>query len=437
MGERRQSRSELPHAPLALVHPLSVPGAEVDGAALLAELPRELAAPALQLLRAVLAWSRDPAEAAAALDAAAMARLERRLLDRPRVQAPWAPLAVLAEAMGRPLTANPDQVAPACLAVCDWAVGEGAESTALAFAEAAALAWPGNARFAWVAGRMLREHGRMKHAERWLRRAHRVAVWTDDWESQARSLNSLGNVHYARGGFAVSRNMNTRALQLASRETMKKLEGEIRHDLFVIHAETGEADIAEMFASTAFEAYFPSHPRLPYLVHDVAQFWNEQGKFTRSLPILRALLCRLNEPGERLRTTAALARAAGGLRDFVLFEATLQDALRMAGEVHEPASTASAFFEIGLGGIDLSSREHAVAALDLALEHGAQATASDVVIRASEAMERAQRLVPRARSVGCAPACVQAPMSDTFVANILNYVSSSTTAGPSWTAAFA
>ena len=395
MGGRRRSSSELPHAPLELTHPLSICAADIPGTELLRELPPQVAPAALRLLRVVLAWSRDPAGAARALDTSALARPERDGSPLPE------PLADLAAALSPLSEALPNAVALAALGVCDWALDEGAECAALAFAEAAALAWPRNARLAWVVGRLHRSRGRMRDAERWLKRSHRVAVWTDDWESQARTLNSLGNLHHALGRFGASKETHGRALQIAERRAMRSLEGEVRHDLFVVYAETKDWQNAEAFARAAMESYLPAHPRLPYLVSDVAQSWNDRGHYQRALPLFRSLSCVLTEPGDRLRVVAGLARAAGGVGDRGEYERNSALAWRLAKEVKQPRAIAAALAEVGFGAVELCLPDQAVRALERAIELAQGCGAADVSVRASEALEKLAAGATRTSSTRC------------------------------------
>ena len=203
MAVRRRSDSELPHAPLELLHPLLLPGAEIPGAEIVGELGcTGDATTLLQLYRAVLAWSAHP-ENAPSFDRGAMERTEYALLSR-GPDALASPAGLLAGYMSRPETATQREVSWACICIADWATERGARGTALRFTEAAALAWPRHARYAWMVARMLRAQDRVRESEAWFRRAHRVAVWSDDWEAQARTLNSLGNLNLAIGRFPLA-----------------------------------------------------------------------------------------------------------------------------------------------------------------------------------------------------------------------------------------
>jgi len=139
-------------------------------------------------LRAVLRWVDA---GAAGVDPGAMAEWERELLLGSWDPGARLPLAVLARELAEPDGPEPERVAWACLCVTEWALESGAVAAGLAFAEAAARAWPDQGRYAWAAGRLLRAHGREEEAETWLRRAAQLAGRAGDWEGQARSLVEL------------------------------------------------------------------------------------------------------------------------------------------------------------------------------------------------------------------------------------------------------
>jgi hypothetical protein len=139
-------------------------------------------------LRTVLRWVEHGTRAfpAGELDA-----WERELLLGGWDPGARLPLAVLARELARPDGPDRERVAWACLCVTEWALETGAVATGLAFAEAAARAWPEQGRYAWAAGQLLRAHGDRHGADLWLRRAARAAERAGDWEGQARSRAGL------------------------------------------------------------------------------------------------------------------------------------------------------------------------------------------------------------------------------------------------------
>ena len=148
----------------------------------------EIAAAVERGLRAVLRWVD---EGAAAFAPGEMEEWERELLLGSWDPGARLPLAVLARELADPAGPGREQVAWACLCVTEWALESGAVAAGLAFAEAAARAWPEQGRYAWTAGCLMRAHGREEAAELWLRRAAQLAERAGDWEGQARSLAEL------------------------------------------------------------------------------------------------------------------------------------------------------------------------------------------------------------------------------------------------------
>jgi tetratricopeptide (TPR) repeat protein len=349
MSAPRRSAADLPRAPLELVHPFVLQGGAVTGAELLADPAGPRAVELLRVYRLVLAWTAGGGDP----DRDAVLRLEARFLSRLDHDALAAPLAVLAVALLDPAGADRSRVARACLCVAEWAVERNANQTAISFTQLAALACPTQARYAWMTGRFLRRQGSLRDAERWLRRTHRVAVWTGDPEASGLSLNSLGNLNLAAGRYQVARRLLFRALRVSRRHGLRHLEGEISHDLFVAHAERGEIAPAERFAIDAFAIYGSTHPRLPMLAHDVAQFWSERGCYWRTLPIFLALLPRFEHPAERARVLAGAARAAGALSLRSRFEDLWNDLQKVLSAVDDARTAASALHEVGIGAMSL------------------------------------------------------------------------------------
>jgi tetratricopeptide (TPR) repeat protein len=393
MKPRRSSEAPLPRSPLDFVYPLTIRAPGAEGGVVLAEVRDRYALAVLRALRLVLAWSRGPDLAAPVLRPGPLDRWEAEL-HAARIRKPLRmPLVALAAELRRPERADPQAVAQACFAICDWALGAGAEGTALLFAEAAALAWPTNARRAWIAGRMLRNRGRLREGELWLRRAARVAVWCADWETQDLALNSLGNLYLLQGAFPEARRYLSRALTLARRQNMKEREGAVAHDLCTVFTHLGEHSRAEELAVRAFHRYGDGHPNLPRLAHDVVHLWILQGQFRLALLVLRALSPLLRLPHERLRVLASTARAAGGCGDGAAFEAAWTEAWEL---VRQPAAEVRAtlsgvLIDLGYGAASFSDWERAIEALALGLDSARERGADDDAVEAETVLEIIRR----------------------------------------------
>lgn len=403
MTRRRQEDSdliglieglELPYEPLMFAHPLFVSAAEPEGFAMLPELPPERGPLVLGVYRAVLAWARGPRVALATLTPERMDPWEREALVEAYVCAQKdvpdtelvVHLAVILTELRRPEDADSDEVALRCLNVSDWALEKGMRETAMAFAELAAIAWPGHCRYAWIAGKVYRSFGRIREAEFWLLRANRLAVWYKDWELQAMSLNSLGNLYQMQGSFDVANELLIKTLRIASRYKLADRKGRVLHDLFVIAAERSDVDRAEKYATSAYEAYGPEHENVLKLAHDVAQFWLEQGYFSRALQVFRALLPYFDQPTDRLRMLASTARAVGACKEMELFEHLWMEAWSLISSLQDSPVLAAALTELGLGASSLSQWDHAAQALSQAIETSRARNQADITIRAEVAL---------------------------------------------------
>src|SRR4051812_12780537 len=301
MGARHGSGSDLPRAPLQMVHPAAIPGAAVPGAEIVAELESGEGVVLCSLFRAALAWSNDPAGPISEL-----AEVEEHALARLDDGDCWPAAALIAAQLagGR---VDRTRVAQACLCVAEWALERNAGGTALAYTLLAALVCPCHPRYAWAAGRMLRSHGRTREAEFWLTRSQRLAVWTGDACTQVKALNSLGVLACVRGSHATAEHRLAEALDLASRHGLREAEGEVLHDMMLVQLGRQDLVRAEEYAIRAVEKYLPGHHRLPALANDIACLWMDQGYFARALPVLRSVLVHLRDPAERFQTYAATA----------------------------------------------------------------------------------------------------------------------------------
>lgn len=367
--------------------PLTIPGGVVAGAEIVRELPPEVALPAWQALRSVLMWAaEEPGQRSDLFEPCAMADWERELLEADWEPDLRVPLAVLIGELSRPSQAAPDAIAHACLCVADWALENNGVATALAFAEAAALAWPQNPRYAWMAGRLLRTHGRLREAEQWLKRAARAAASDRDPDAHSLALNSLGIVHYDQGNYPKALSTLGDGLRVARKHRLRDREGEILHDLCCVATWKDDLESAEQFAREAFEIYRHGHKRLPALAHDVAVIWMKRGHFARALFVLRELPEMLTADDEQARVLAMMARAAAACGDEALFLETWTRAWAMLEASSKPRRAAPDFMELGLGASSLGKWDMADHALRRAHDLSIETGEADVQGRAEAAL---------------------------------------------------
>lgn len=388
------SRSTSPLRTADFTSPLTIPGGEVAGAEVVRELPAEVALTVWQVLRSVLLWAAEiPAQRGDLFERRAMEQWERELLEGTFDADLRCPLAVMVGELADPEAASPEHLAHACLCVTEWALARRATRTALGFAEAAALCWPDHPRYAWMAGRMLRTHGFLREAEQWIKRSVRIAGSTEDWETQALALNSLGNVFYEAGRFRAAQQSQMQALRSVRKHGLREREGEVMHDLFVATAYLGELDQAEEYARVALDLYLPQHDRLAALAYDVAFLWMKRGEYARALPVLRELSKHFREPHERVLVLASTARAAGACSEADIYADLADEASLLAAESESGRGVPYALYELGLGASSLGQWDRAEQFLIRAECAARKRGEADVIVKAEHALSavRVQR----------------------------------------------
>lgn len=389
-------RSDLPHAPLELAHPLAFPGPEAQGAVLATELRGDVVLPLLTTLHLVLEWSVD-ASSVRTLEPDGLAAWELAMLERSEEPDPWSAAAVVAGQIMRGPAGDPDLLARACLALSEWALQEGAAGTALAFAEAAALAVPADAGYAWIAGRCFRHEARLRDAEHWFQRALRVATWQEDRETQVLALVSLGNLRQHAGRYRGAEEHLLRALRTARKYGLREPEARALHDLALVDHLRGDHAAADRHARRAFERYGPEHPNRVRLAYDIARMWLDRDRHAQALPVLRTLIPRLAHlPDVQLRARASVALAAGAAGDREGFVEAA--ALFHAAEPDTTRIPSAALLDIGLGALAVGEWETAVKTLRRAIAAAEAQGERDVAVRAEHALGQARRQEPGPRT---------------------------------------
>jgi tetratricopeptide (TPR) repeat protein len=342
------------------------------------EVPGELGGMLLVLYRSVLLWAETPGAERGTLFGGGSADD----LDSPPDGAPLAE--GLADAFRdlRAVRTEPGQVRPAvvsraCDEVSEWAEGEGHTGTALAWARAAASAYPPNVAAAHRVGIMARQRADYATSEAWLQHAGAMSRRHGDWYGFALSLNSLGNLHRIRGEFALARGHLVKALFAArrprgrvdgGRKQLRQLEGEILHDLMTVAVYAGDFGGAERFAAEAYERMRAGHRRLPGLAHDVAGLWMERGYFGRALQVFEAVLPFIRDTQARLLVCCNLVRCAGAERRADLYIRVTEDVRVLLQGVAVEMVRSGVFTNLARGAAGLRLWEDAERAAVLATE---------------------------------------------------------------------
>jgi hypothetical protein len=229
-------------------------------------------------------------------------------------------LTALAAVVGTPGTVSGEIVTLVCIEISRWAHERGAAGTALAFAQAAALASPEEAGPACRVGSLALGWGRHARAETWLRRSIALARRGKDWQSYAQAYVDMGTLYARRDKHTSARRFYMQAMRAGRRHGLRPMRGAALHGLFLLALEALKLDDAGRYARAAMRAYGHGHPRLAELQHDIAYLWVTSESYGRAIPILQKLLVSRTSPGERALTLAILARAAAGTGERRLYQ---------------------------------------------------------------------------------------------------------------------
>lgn len=288
---------------------LSNPADGIEGDSILAELPGELGLLLWQTARDVTLWGMTPPELRGELFAAGAAPLRPALLAGTELPPKIAPvLATLQRMLAAPALAEADTL---CLEVAAWARGAGLPHTAMAFAQAGAVAAPEFAEAALHVGIHARGAGQSARAETWLRRAVTLARRERDGVAYSSALVELGALHESRGdalradryyriGYRAGRRYATRAARMRA-----------AHGLFRLARRRGDHAGAAQFALSAQTAYDPEAAGAADLALDLARFWLDMDQPERASAAMRRLLPMLPglPPAGQLAAFALTARA--------------------------------------------------------------------------------------------------------------------------------
>ena len=228
-------------------------------------------------------------------------------------------LRITAEVLTNGESVQPLKISAACQVLSAWASSQGYPRTAIALAQAGALAAPSDATSAFHVGLAARKIANYPKAESWFRRAIGVARRARDWKAYALAYNGLGSMYMQRGAVPLAKASLVSALKAARAHGVWSVRGPVLHDLFILAANAGDWPEADRLARRAFRAYGKRHPRLPALAYDVAYSWMLRGFFDQALPVFQAVVERTNDRSLRLLFLSSLARAASAAGKKMLF----------------------------------------------------------------------------------------------------------------------
>jgi hypothetical protein len=330
---RRRQRWKVPPAPLP-------PSRRVEGAALLDEMlgadvgSNGLRLELWQLSRDVRLWALAELKERPGLFAEKEEHVPLADESELRNLGLWPSVQTLRQVVADPLGVRPSSISEACTAIARWASQFPCATVAMDFAEIAATVEDSDPEYASSAGRFARYAAEYSRAQLWFDRAIGLGRAGNDQVAIGNALLSWGMMAVQRGELEKAQNLFSRTWRRARKFKLRKLAAAARHNLLGISTDLGLCDEAQEHAAAAQKLYGKTHPRLPYLAHDIAFLWSKQGYFGVACDVFQALLEHIEAPKERVKVLSNLARAAAGARRKAEFLASWDAVMAMS---HRPS----------------------------------------------------------------------------------------------------
>lgn len=378
MGGGRRARGQGRRSPRLWCIPpamLRDPGEGLEGDRILEESPRGLGLLLWRTVLDVTLWATAPDEKRANLFADGTADARVALLAAAELSDKVsASVDTLHGMLSIPSRADAEVVALCCLEVAAWARGAGLPHTAVAFAQAGAVAAPKFGEAALHVGLYARGAGQDARAETWLRRAVDVCRRDGDRVAYSSALGELGALYESRDNARAADRFYRLAYRAARRYGARPARMRAAHGLFRLARRQDDNASAAQFALSAQRAYEPDAAGAGGLLLDLCRFWTDVGEPARARSALRRLVPALltMPPAAQLAALALTARARAEW-----------------GDVRAGVTAARAAWAL-LGDEGINERARYAAAVDLA--HAAR-VAGDL-----PAFARAKRLVLRLAS---------------------------------------
>jgi hypothetical protein len=292
----------------------------LEGDRILAESPNDFGLLLWQTVRDVTLWAGTPPEARGQLFGQGSADTRLALLVAAEVP-PQAPTAAIDTLHALLTLSRPDSdlLSLCCLEVAAWARGADRHHTAVAFAQAGALASPLFAEAALQTGLLARAAGQVSRAETWLRRSVGLARRSRDRVSYTTALVELGAVAEAQGAAERAERYYRKGYKAGLRYGARAARMRAAHGLFRLARERNDHATAAQFALSAQSLYEQDAPGGVALLIDLFRFWKNLGELRRARLVLKRLrpLWAALSPAVQLEAASVAARMAAvpGIRD--------------------------------------------------------------------------------------------------------------------------
>ena len=288
------------------------PGDGLEGDRILAESPGGLGLLLWRIAGDVTLWGMAPRRERGRLFAGESAAARRALRAAAELSGRVAgPVDSLLGLLAEPNRSDADIVSLCCLEVAAWTRAAGLPHTAMAFAQAGAVAAPGSSEAALLVGICARAGGQAARADTWLRRTIAVARRERNWAAYSAALMELGALQEGWGRMLRAEGLYRRAMRASGRYRARAERMRAAHALFRLLARRGDKAGAARFAIRAQRAYDADAAGAADLLLDLARFWTDVGELARAGAALRRMVPALvaMEPAGQLAALALAARA--------------------------------------------------------------------------------------------------------------------------------
>lgn len=293
------------------------PGEEISELKVFDEHPQGDALLLFTLARDLVLWGSTPAAQRGELFSPEAGRGRFRQLAASALPAQVATLLdILASVLHTAkLAPRPGVVTEICQRIARWARAGGMGETALAFAQAAAIAEPMDARAAMLVGETAAAFGRFPRADTWFQRAIGIARRVRDWESYTGSYEKAGWLALGRGRTDEAENRFRTALRAARRRGISAAATHALIGLLQVAVETGRIDDARLRHDRAARAVRRNRTGEALLAAVSVDLWMLTGEFGRALECLDLVRLDARTRADRMYVLARTAHAAAGAGD--------------------------------------------------------------------------------------------------------------------------
>lgn len=322
-----------------------------ESAAILDEIRGDLGLLLWQLSRDVLLWGAVAPEKRLGLFRSAVL-MQERLLASATDERLYSAVRELTELLRNGSRTRERQVVDCCHEVARWAAQSGFERTAIAFAQAAAMALPADPALYVGAGRLLARFRCRTAAETWLRRALALGRRAGDWGSHADAWLELGWLHASRSETEPAGRAFMRALKVSKRKGVRRVRARAHYGMMRVLAAVADYEGAKRHGAIALR-WYGDHREHTGVTHELAALMMEQDPVANAREcseMLRSVLPLRRSGADRIATLTLLVRAAGYAGEDAILADTWFDAVHALERLGDSPDKARRLLDLARAG---------------------------------------------------------------------------------------